>query len=142
MCSPSRAVLLTGRHHIRAGVYSWIHDASQNSHLLERETTIAEHLRAAGYATAHVGKWHLGLPTKERQKPTPAWIPIIKSGGYKNYQLFNLKEDPQQENNLAETQPERLAELKGKLLEINKSIMADGHDWHLKEIGNRDPEPD
>ena len=60
VCSPSRATLLTGRHHIRTGVYSWIHDASQNSHLLEREVTIAEHLKAAGYATAHVGKWHLG----------------------------------------------------------------------------------
>ena len=72
VCSPSRAVLLTGRHHIRAGVYSWIHDASQNSHLLERETTLAELLRGAGYATAHIGKWHLGLPTAERAKPTPA----------------------------------------------------------------------
>ena len=28
VCSPSRATLLTGRHHIRTGVYSWIHDAS------------------------------------------------------------------------------------------------------------------
>ena len=71
VCSPSRAVLLTGRHHIRAGVYSWIHDASQNSHLLESETTLAEVLKDAGYATAHVGKWHLGLPTRERNKPTP-----------------------------------------------------------------------
>ena len=72
VCSPSRAVLLTGRHHIRAGVYSWIHDASQNSHLLERETTLAEILKEAGYATAHIGKWHLGLPTAERDKPTPS----------------------------------------------------------------------
>lgn len=71
VCSPSRATLLTGRHHIRAGVYSWIHDASQNSHLLEREITLAEILKDAGYATAHVGKWHLGLPTESRKKPTP-----------------------------------------------------------------------
>lgn len=71
VCSPSRAVLLTGRQHIRAGVYSWIHDASQNSHLLEREVTLAEVLKKADYATAHIGKWHLGLPTAERQKPTP-----------------------------------------------------------------------
>ncbi len=71
VCSPSRAVLLTGRHHIRAGVYSWIHDESQNSHLLEREITLAEILKEAGYSTAHIGKWHLGLPTKERDKPTP-----------------------------------------------------------------------
>ena len=393
VCSPSRATLLTGRHHIRAGVYSWIHDASQNSHLLEREITIAEHLRSAGYATAHVGKWHLGLPTKDRVKPTPdqhgfdhwfatwnnaepshknpgnfirngervgnlegyscqlvvdeaidwldhkrdkqkpfflnvwfhephapiaapddivgnygnlkdkaavysgtidntdraigrlvarlkevapagetliiyasdngsyrddrtgglrgrkgmnweggirvpgifhwpgkipagqelrdpaaivdilpticgllgidapagvhldgsnlspiltgkaklarhqplfwhlqksrpivalrdgdfslvadpdyelstsnmfkeAWIPAIKSGGYKNFQLFNLKEDPSQQHNLAAEQPARLAELKEKLLKINSSIMADGHDWHLAEKGNRGP---
>jgi len=71
VCSPSRAVLLTGRHHIRTGVYSWIHDESQHSHLLEREVTLAEILRGAGYETAHVGKWHLGLPTADRDKPTP-----------------------------------------------------------------------
>ncbi|MFT5466152.1 MAG: arylsulfatase A [Verrucomicrobiales bacterium] len=71
VCSPSRATLLTGRHHIRTGVYSWIHDASQKSHLLEREVTLAEVLKQAGYATAHVGKWHLGLPNGDRDKPTP-----------------------------------------------------------------------
>lgn len=71
VCSPSRATLLTGRHHIRTGVYSWIHDPSQNSHLRLREITLAEILRDAGYATAHVGKWHLGLPTDTRTKPTP-----------------------------------------------------------------------
>ncbi len=71
VCSPSRATLLTGRHHIRAGVYSWIHDASQESHLLERETTLAEILKSVGYHTAHIGKWHLGLPTGKRKKPTP-----------------------------------------------------------------------
>ena len=71
VCSPSRATLLTGRHHIRAGVYSWIHDASQNSHLLPREVTLAEILKSQGYATAHIGKWHLGLPTATRDKPTP-----------------------------------------------------------------------
>ena len=71
VCSPSRATLLTGRHHIRAGVYSWIHDPSQDSHLLRREITLAEILKDAGYATAHVGKWHLGLPTGQRDKPTP-----------------------------------------------------------------------
>lgn len=71
VCSPSRATLLTGRHHIRAGVYSWISDANQNSHLLQREVTLAEVLHDAGYATAHVGKWHLGLPTEGRDKPTP-----------------------------------------------------------------------
>ncbi len=72
VCSPSRATLLTGRHHIRTGVYSWIHDESQHSHLLEREVTLAEILGEAGYETAQIGKWHLGLPTETRRKPTPA----------------------------------------------------------------------
>lgn len=72
VCSPSRAVLMTGRQHIRTGVYNWIHDESQNSHLLKREITIAELLKDVGYETAHVGKWHLGLPMAGREKPTPA----------------------------------------------------------------------
>ncbi len=71
VCSPSRATLMTGRQHIRTGVYSWIDDKSQRSHLLEREVTLPEILRAAGYDTAHVGKWHLGLPTEKFDKPTP-----------------------------------------------------------------------
>ena len=71
VCSPSRATLLTGRQHLRTGVYSWIADYAQNSHLLEREVTLAEILQSHGYATAHFGKWHLGLPTGERDKPTP-----------------------------------------------------------------------
>lgn len=62
VCSPSRATLLTGRQHIRTGVYSWIHDGKHKEHLLEREITLAKVLRDAGYATAHIGKWHLGLP--------------------------------------------------------------------------------
>ena len=33
VCSPSRATALTGRQHLRTGVYSWIHDYNQNSHL-------------------------------------------------------------------------------------------------------------
>ncbi len=70
-CSPSRATLLTGRHHIRAGVYGWINDTSQRTHLLLRENTLAEILKQAGYATVHIGKWHLGMPNEKFDKPTP-----------------------------------------------------------------------
>jgi len=72
VCSPSRATLLTGRQHLRTGIYSWIHDYEQNSHLLEREVTLAKVLKRHGYETVHLGKWHLGLPTRERNKPTPS----------------------------------------------------------------------
>ena len=71
VCSPSRAVVLTGRHHVRAGVYHVISDADHEMHLLERETTLAEVLSAHDYATAHFGKWHLGMPYRGRLKPTP-----------------------------------------------------------------------
>lgn len=73
VCSPSRATLLTGRTNVRASIYSWINDNDQRSHLPKAEVTIAEVLKRGGYATAHVGKWHLGLPSnKFPDKPTPA----------------------------------------------------------------------
>ena len=72
VCSPSRATLLTGRQHLRTGIYSWIHDHEQNSHLLLREVTLAEVLKGHGYQTVHLGKWHLGMPTRNRPKPTPS----------------------------------------------------------------------
>jgi len=71
VCSPSRATLLTGRQHIRTGIYHVLQDRMHNAHLLEREVTIAEVLKQAGYATAHFGKWHLGLTWGNRRKPSP-----------------------------------------------------------------------
>ena len=73
VCSPSRATLLTGRQHLRAGIYSWINDYEQNAHLLQREITLAEVLKSHDYETVHLGKWHLGMPTRQKpNKPTPS----------------------------------------------------------------------
>ena len=54
MCAPSRAGLMTGRHPIRAGV------PTNGPHLPASQKTIAALLKNHGYATAAVGKWHLG----------------------------------------------------------------------------------
>ncbi|MDP7018282.1 MAG: sulfatase-like hydrolase/transferase [Pirellulaceae bacterium] len=73
VCSPSRAVTLTGRTNVRCGIYSWIHDHTQESHLPVGEVTLADVLKSHGYQTVHLGKWHLGMPTlRKPNKPTPA----------------------------------------------------------------------
>lgn len=58
VCSPTRAEILTGRYHVRGGVYS----TSQGGERLDLdETTMAEVFRKGGYATAAYGKWHNGM---------------------------------------------------------------------------------
>ncbi|NXN18533.1 ARSA Arylsulfatase, partial [Indicator maculatus] len=61
VCSPSRAALLTGRFQMRSGVYPGVFYPDSRGGLPLAEVTIAEVLKAQGYATAMVGKWHLGL---------------------------------------------------------------------------------
>lgn len=71
ICSPSRATLLTGRQHLRTGIYGVLQDHMHIMHLLEREVTVAEVLQKAGYGTAHFGKWHIGMTSGKRKKPSP-----------------------------------------------------------------------
>ena len=72
VCSPSRGMLLTGRHAARLGITIWIEaslqknksrrllDGGSRHNLPRTETTLATRLRDASYLTAMVGKWHLG----------------------------------------------------------------------------------
>ena len=60
ICSASRAGFLTGRFPARAGVPGNVSSQEGVAGMPTSEITIAELLKQNGYATGHVGKWHLG----------------------------------------------------------------------------------
>ncbi len=74
ICTPTRAALMTGKHPARLNMTIWheysgtpvpderrkLVDPVTVSNLPLEEYTIAEALKAEGYYTAHIGKWHLG----------------------------------------------------------------------------------
>jgi len=96
-CSPSRAGLLSGRYQQRFG-----HEGNPNFPLMLMRggRTIADHLKAAGYATGHFGKWHLGFSDmgaapKETRESDDQMLPtqhgFDESFGYGDYEKVAKK---------------------------------------------------
>jgi len=112
VCSPTRGSCLTGRHPYRYGIYH-----ANVGHIKKMEITLAEVLRAQGYATGHFGKWHLGTLSKtvkesnrggqrgmthyrppwengfdecfSTEAKVPTWDPMVKPIGRKNKKWWN-----------------------------------------------------
>lgn len=60
ICSASRAGLMTGRIPPRAGVPGNVSSQKGKAGMPTEQITMAELLKSNGYATGHIGKWHLG----------------------------------------------------------------------------------
>ncbi len=103
-CQPTRAALMSGQYGPRTGVYTvggidrfnWqsrpLRPVDNVTQLPLEKVTIAQRLKAAGYATAMFGKWHLGEDSKHHPGQRGFDEAIVSMGVH-----FDFKTSPQVE---------------------------------------------
>ncbi len=76
LCSPSRASILTG-------LYTFRHRVIDNNRLVPKGTIFfPQYLQKAGYATAYIGKWHMGGESDEPRPGFDHWVSFRGQGHY------------------------------------------------------------
>lgn len=85
VCTPTRYGLLTGRYCWRTRLKSGVLWGYDRSLIEEGRMTVASLLKQAGYATAGVGKWHLGLGDAEKADYTKPFHPAPTNYGFDYY---------------------------------------------------------
>lgn len=128
--TPSRYSLLTG-------MYSWRRNdtdvARGDAAMIIRpeQYSLADMFKNAGYATCAIGKWHLGLgDVTGRQdwkyiepsdgKPMIDWGPKIETGYLSTPQLFDMRKNTGERNNVASKHTDVLFELQNILRKERK----------------------
>jgi arylsulfatase A-like enzyme len=131
VCSPTRASIMAGKYPARVGITNYIPgrrpgrllDADYLHYLPLEEVTLAEALKAAGYATFFAGKWHLG---SEAYWPEHQGFDVNKGGTerggpYGGKKYFSPYGNPRLEDGPpGEHLPDRLASETARFIEANR----------------------
>jgi len=75
---------------------------------------------------------HISSPDSRVAVRIDEWK-VVADESLKNFQLFNLKDDPQERTNLANEHPDKYAEMKATLLAHDAEVLGDGPDWWKKK---------